>query len=536
MNPVRILIVLCTSLSLWTACTSSDEKRILLSDAVRIIDTKPQEALALLEGIPPKFLYEYDEEQYLHYIVLLTQALHMNKQNITADSLILTALRHFVAKQDYELMTRASYYSAVYWYEKQIDTMATKYWLTALDFAGQAGNDLFVAKSTHWLGQHYYEQGKWANAIIYCQKALELCSKLPDSTDYTLDINEKLGKACWWMRKFEQADICFNKGLETAKILNNKIYESRFLQNKGLVCLETKEYRQAKEYFDRALSKQSATADTLSTYLGYAGLYAKTNKPDSSMYYLSQVLNRIPEITNPYELQSLYRELSNYYLFFGDDISETLYYMRMEDEQEAPIFDLKIEGIKQGIKPWLERSEPYKKMKAEEYLRKSDVILIPIFILVPLTLFMGYHWHELMERCKRVREKWIFRTLCRKHALLNGLRIAAESSDDLYRRRLAFDEWPDWVEVQVLREELCNRIAESVQTEMEKQQQSETASTGLTREDLCIIYMSHFKLSDKTTGWLLGRRYKTHKYIRSQKSRIRQIQVKLGIKNRKKIL
>lgn len=87
MNQIpKLTIILSTGILLWiAACTTDHYKSNLFSDAIHVVDTNPQETLKLLKGISREYLRVYDKDQYMQFVVILTQARYMDYQDITGD-------------------------------------------------------------------------------------------------------------------------------------------------------------------------------------------------------------------------------------------------------------------------------------------------------------------------------------------------------------------------------------------------------------------------------------------------------------------
>jgi len=295
MHSIRSLTTFCAGLFLFMACTIADKENPYLQMATGIVDDHPQEALQLLDSIASPL--SLDKKNYMGYIVTLTQARYMDYQDITDDVQILVAQRYFVDKDNLEMAARASYYSAAYWYDKGDEDKALACQLLANDYARQAGNHLFQAKSAHWLGNMYYDREKLDSAKIYFRQAQELYPDRASNEMYQLEIKYMLGATYLELEQLDEALESLDEGIETAQRLNEQLYVAQFIHLKGYVLLEKREYQQAKTYFDQALTKEPEAEDSLRIYLSYAVLYKYTNRPDSTKYYLDLVKKRMDEIS-----------------------------------------------------------------------------------------------------------------------------------------------------------------------------------------------------------------------------------------------
>ncbi|MDR2921047.1 MAG: tetratricopeptide repeat protein [Tannerella sp.] len=406
MNKIRILIILCAGILLWSACTTDSDKNNRLSDAIKTVDDNPKEALALLEGLSPE-LYDYDKDQYMQFVVTLTQARYMDYQNITVDSLILDAERYFARSNNYEMAARASYYAAIYWYEEEANDKAVEYWLAAFSFAEQAGNNPFLFKSAYALGRSYYNQEQWEDALPYYKKALTFYDDQADLEDYKLDIINALGHIYRQLQDPEQAYRYFDDGLKAAKSLNDITYEARSLRNIGLIHYDKGEYRQAKEYFDLALSKQPEPGDMIRFYLSYARLYRAMNLPDSTRYYLNTIEDQVQEITYPSTRRDIYKELATYYKVNQGDVNKVAHYSQLAHTEDLRIKKSQTEKKIKAINQQLEQLKQEKQTEWRTYRRIFDYGLIALCLLISLLIILEANKQKLKEKYTQIKEKYI---------------------------------------------------------------------------------------------------------------------------------
>jgi len=300
-----------------------------------MVDKHPKEALAVLEEVAyPEYL---KQDSYMRYITTLTQARYMNDQDITGDSLILEAQRYFVKKQDAGMATRASYYAAAYWQGKEVKEKELEYVLLAHYFAGQAENDLFKAKSLHWIGSIYFNQEILDSARVYYLQALDLYNTKVDAEQSRLDVIYMLGRTYCELQKLDIALEYFNEGMEMAQIQNNQLYEVKIAHYKGVTLRDKKAYPEAKVYLNMALSKNPEPEDSLRIYLSYAKLYRAEEKADSIKYCLDRVENRVEELSYSYNRVIAYRELALYYDKEGNS-PKTDHYLWLVTKSYVEIF------------------------------------------------------------------------------------------------------------------------------------------------------------------------------------------------------
>lgn len=291
---INLITSIYTGLILITACSTNRED-VRLQIALQEVDENPQQAIRWLDRIPsPESL---DKNSYMRYIVILTQARYMDYQDITQDTRILDAQCYFAREQDPEMAARASYYAAAYWRENGEEEKVLEYHMLANQYAREAGNDLFQAKSAHWIGNFYFNQEILDSARFYYHQGEELYPKDVNNERNRMEIIYMIGRTYNVLKQFDQALIYINEGMEMAQKLNDYLYEARFAQYKGNILTEMKAYPEAMECLNYALLKKPLPVDSLRVFLNYSRLYRRCNQPDSSKYYLDQVKNRMDEIS-----------------------------------------------------------------------------------------------------------------------------------------------------------------------------------------------------------------------------------------------
>ena len=524
MRQVRYIII-CTSILLCMSCANKYSEKEHLQNALAIVDNNPQEAILLLERIHyPTYL---DHGSYMQYIVVLTQARYMNYQDITADSLILDAQRYFAEKQNRDMAAKASYYAAAYWHKSGIETKALECSLLANRFAQQAENNLFQAKSAHWIGSSYYDVEALDSALVYYQQALKLYENEPNAELHMLDIMLMLGRTYLELQELDKAFTYFSKGLEEAEKLQNKSYKLLFLNNLGVVFTDRKDYQLAKDYFNLALSEKQDTEDVLNIYLNYARLYRATNQPDSAKYYLDLVEGRMDEINYSYTRRAVYQELAHYYDKEGSRIARKRYSKLANEE------DLKIQKAKNDELLFLanKRFKQAIKKSEQQYSESLKIGLTTIIALLIMLLIVWFNARKLFKNFKRYRINIEYHRLELQNFLISNLRNIAQNMDTLFcKNQLSSSHICE--QYQFLRDSFSNQIANLTRERFKQYPCGEKAIDNLNSEDLCIIYLTQLKHSDESIGWMLGYRDNTKNAVFRQKSKIRRVLADVGFRSK----
>ena len=525
---IKKWIVCYTGLLGCMACTKEYQEDMHLQSAMQTVDHDPQEALQLLDGIPyPDLL---DQDTYMHYVVTLTQARHMNHQDITGDTLILEAQRYFADKSDEEMAARASYYTAAYWHKKEEADKALEYYLLANHYAHKAENGLFQAKSAHWIGSSYYNLDILDSARVYYHQAEELYAQEVNTEQHQLDIKYMLGRTYHELEQYEPALDYFNQGLEMSQKSHNQLYEIRLLQHKGVAFREMKAYGPAKEYFNLALSKKPETEDSLRICLSYALLYRATGQPDSIKYYLDQVKNRVNELSFSYSRVIAYEELALYYEHEGNT-AQMRHYLQLVTKENKKISELQ---NSERIQAANDRFEAFKRKAEEKYNRTLKISLAIVAALFFLILIFRQNWHKMRQHVRVLREQYLQQKENQEHFLLENL-----ISINLSMYRLAQDQGvavlphtPIYKRFQKLRDKVTIEIAGLVENILEKSPRGVKALSELNNEDLCIIFLCRNKYTDEEIRQLLGYGEASWFSIDATKWRIRRTLATSGMKQR----
>ena len=87
---------------------------------------------------------------------------------------------------------------------------------------------------------------------------------------------------------------------------------------------------------------------------------------------------------------------------------------------------------------------------------------------------------------------------------LDGLNSVAQSIDDLNQKELAHAGSPAWEQLLVLREKFSTQLAAYAKIKLEKMPNGDIALPKLTSEDLSILQLSRFRVTNENIGWMLG--------------------------------
>ncbi|MBF0577403.1 tetratricopeptide repeat protein [Dysgonomonas sp. GY617] len=283
----------------------------LLIQAQKIADSKPSDALVLLDSIPnPENL---DKDNYMQYIVTRTQARFKNGQDISNDTLIFEAQNYFDSRNDPHNSALAHFYAGNVYYKRDLPDKALDSYLNAEVYARSSGDNILTGKSLYNIGYQYYNQDVIDSAIVHYNQALACFDQEPDTDLLKMQLLYSLGSAYFTKEDIDSAFITYNKGLELATKLDNPKYLTIFVNHLGVALGEKGMYKEASEKLHTSLGKVTSTVDSLRIYLNLSILHNRTGGLDSAQFYGNLITIRLNEISNKYVLRSVYGALKETY-------------------------------------------------------------------------------------------------------------------------------------------------------------------------------------------------------------------------------
>ncbi|PXV62248.1 tetratricopeptide repeat protein [Dysgonomonas alginatilytica] len=321
-----ILLFVC----LFISCKKNDASVGLLRQAQDIADSKPDDALVLLDSIQnPESM---GTDNYMQYIVARVQAKQRAKQDITNDTLIFEAKQYFEKKKNIEQSALAYYYAGRIYYAKDISDKALKCFLQAESYAEKSNKNALAGKSLHVIGRLYYEQGIIDTALVIYKKALNYYNKeKEENTDvYKAQVITAIGASYDEIGNIDSSYVYFKKGLAEAERLGNDKLTASLSNNLGYTYFLMKDYDKAQHYLNSALIQASDTVLLSKIYINLSFLYDTKNQPDSAKYYMNLGQERLLDIKNNYTLRDLYSYLVDVLKKAGD-YKQALHYKEQED-------------------------------------------------------------------------------------------------------------------------------------------------------------------------------------------------------------
>lgn len=332
---------------LFFSCKKDNASIDLLRQAQNIAESKPNDALILLDSISnPE---DMDKDNYMQYIVTHLQAKQKAQEDITNDTLIFEAQRYFDKQNNAEQAALAHYLAGRVYRAKDLSDKALKCFLQSESYALQFNNYVLAGKDMHIIGNLYFEQGIMDAAIALYKKAFNYYDKGKDTDKYKMQIINEIGRAYDEIENIDSSFVYFQKAMEYAEKLDDQEFKSILYNNLGYTYLQMKDYDKASDYLYNSLRLLpiSDATNRIKTDINLACLYIYTSQPDSVQYYIKLSEKELAEIKDNILLWYLYNSLLDSFKQKGD-YKQALYYKELGDsaknlitKKERPLLLLK---------------------------------------------------------------------------------------------------------------------------------------------------------------------------------------------------
>lgn len=151
------------------ACTS--EQGRLLKQADSVMESRPDSAMALLEGIDRSRL---KESEHPYYALLYTQAQVKTDVPLYSDSLISLAYAKYGNDFKGDRGLRSNFYTGEVYFNQQKNPEAMRYFLTVYEESKRNVNDYWRAKAAERISELFFHAYNYDEAEKYAEEAAQL--------------------------------------------------------------------------------------------------------------------------------------------------------------------------------------------------------------------------------------------------------------------------------------------------------------------------------------------------------------------------
>jgi tetratricopeptide (TPR) repeat protein len=291
------------------SCNPQPEATSLLSQAEALADQdKTDSALALIDSI---FYPEssFNKEKYMQYLVTRVRLRYKAYRDIKGDTTIFAARKYFRQQADKPRWAAlATFYSGCVYREQGNTKKAMADYTKAATYAAKTGDNDLKGLIQNNIGDLFYEQALYQQALAAYKKACPLYADLPlkQIQNYSCQ-----GATYLLMRNERQAQVFIEKGLQLARRIKDRAGESLLLQNMSIAYSTQKDYKKALFYLQESYKLNTDSTNLARYYLNFSNLYMQMGKTDSAEFYGELAKRKAPTLKDNYLRLSIYNTLAN---------------------------------------------------------------------------------------------------------------------------------------------------------------------------------------------------------------------------------
>lgn len=284
---LRYILLPLLSLLVWSCSCQPSGIDATLAEAERLMDARPDSALALVESVDPSVIHSRSTRA-LHAL-LLTQAKFKNYIDVPNDSLISIALAYYDSSRDsYRKMLSLYYFGRLRLQSK--DYSKSLYSLIkAKDLAESLDDDFWVAMCTQRIADIYHETYNYNEAVKYVKMEFDRFQKAGKSKYITWAMLD-LAQSYYEVEKYDSCMILCRQLQDSARLHSDYYLKLDVDRSKGLCLFVQKKYKEALNVFEEICRMNDANSND-SAYLGLT--YVRLGKFERGR----ELLKRMSEVT-----------------------------------------------------------------------------------------------------------------------------------------------------------------------------------------------------------------------------------------------
>ncbi|MDE5701543.1 MAG: hypothetical protein K2I15_03850 [Bacteroides sp.] len=274
---------------LLTACNVRQENDRRLMEADLLMQSRPDSALRILQGIPMGELATRDDSAY--YALLLTQARDKNFVVQKDDSLIGYAVAYYNKIGDSRMQAKAHYYRGCVYRDMNLCGKAIMEYLIAIPLAKETGEMRLLGIAYNHTGYLYYLQGLTEEAASIYRLNEKIAIQLKDTSlwidalTYQGKINTQKGMSC-----YPEAEEKLLKAFDMAGLLRHKRAQANIAASLSSLYSYMERKEEAVRYAKLNLLLRKDTVRCYKTFFLLGDAYFQNGKYDSAVIYLNKSL------------------------------------------------------------------------------------------------------------------------------------------------------------------------------------------------------------------------------------------------------
>jgi len=279
----RIFIYMIAPLCLlFTDCRNGLRHTEVLSEAARLSDSIPSQALMKLEEI--KDVKKLSASEQAEYNLIFMKSMLRSGNKLTSDSIIHTTTQYYRERNDSAGLHQALYYNGMYHYRNAMHDSAVLYFDKAVK-AIPAGNDNDrKAGYKRTAGYSYLHLGDAKAAVKTQKEGLQYARAANDSLSVIYSLLS-LADAYKYNKETAQSLETYMQALNRVRERENRDMEADILNVVSGIYESDNRIKEALSFKNKAQEVKRNRQDIPAVNLQRAILFGKQNIPDSARYY-----------------------------------------------------------------------------------------------------------------------------------------------------------------------------------------------------------------------------------------------------------
>lgn len=393
------LFIALFSLLVVSCYSTPDGVMSSLSQAEKIMESRPDSAMAILQHIPtPETLHGKAQADYS---LLMTQAMDKNYINFTSDSLIKFAVGYYGGHTE-DLVAKGK---SFYYYGRVMESLdkvedAMTFYLKAKDVLQSSDQFKLLGLVTEKIGDLNRRQKLLDAALNDYKESFDFYASIPDSL-CMLYAYRNLGRGFLYKNQIDSAYYYYDKALY---ILNLKKYSAvgSILLELGVIHRSEKDYVGAEQYFLSFIEKEKDPEKLFSGYLALGNLYLYMDRLKDAERYLLLCLGSSNLVIKRDACECLYdleKELNNFKGAIGyKDIADSLRIITQDIDIQNSIATLQSRY----------NSEKWQRESLQSSIEKKNILLISSFvsfIAIMVIIYIYYKYRTNQKLVKDINER-----------------------------------------------------------------------------------------------------------------------------------
>ena len=267
------------------ACQRHTNYPPAMQQAETLMDTRPDSALCLLQGMADTLAMLPDEAQ-MYYHLLTIQAKDKQYITHTSDSLINRIVSFYEDSGDKDRLMLAYFYQGSTYRDMNDAPRALKSFHQVIDAGKDTENFTLLGQAYGQMGTLLSKHKLYDEALEVYQKTLSLYQDMGENRRIPL-VYRNIARMYNAKEKNDSAIYFYEKGYQMAKENNHERSIYNIASELGCLYYEAGELKKAKPFL-LSLTSSSYKVSNALLYLGL--IYDAKNNKDSALYFLNQAL------------------------------------------------------------------------------------------------------------------------------------------------------------------------------------------------------------------------------------------------------